>query len=315
MSVNQDASTFGPSPGAGGHWWTRSLAASLTLGLTLSMLGVPASHAQDIFLFDLSREGDRYVVQNGINVTQRPGYDNQPFFKADSRSFLYTSMRTPLGDVYEYDLTTGEATQITDTPDIPEYSPMPDASDRKITVVRENTSPDQTVWRVDRESGESEWALSSREPIGYYMFNRRGDALVWVRYAFTIHLFRAGAEGSTFIIGHAAPSTPKLVPGADVFSFVHRQVNGENWIKTLDPADRSITPIAPTLGEQIYYAWTSEGVLLSADGSALHQWIPGESETWTEVADLSSSGLRGITRLRVSPDGRKIAIVAEDNER
>lgn len=283
----------------------------LVMGLAFVTLGAVAD-AQDIFVFDLHREEGGYVLENGRNVTSRAGYDNQPFFNADSQSFLYNSMRTPLGDVYEHDLKTGETRQVTDTPDVPEFSPMPDAEEGKITVVRENTSPDQTVWRVDRKSGESEWALSSREPIGYYRFNRRGDALVWVRYAFTMHLFRRGVEGSTFIIGHAAPSTPKLVPGSESFSFVHRQVNGASWIKRLDPTDLSITPVAPTLGGQVYYAWTPEGVLLSADGSVLHQWTPGESETWSEVVDLASSGVRGITRLRVSPDGTKIAIVAED---
>jgi len=313
MSSNLTESMPSGSPAGDRISWRRR-ARSLVLGLAFLTLGA-AADAQDIFVFDLHRDTGRYVLENGRNVTERAGYDNQPFFNADSQSFLYNSMRTPLGDVYEYDLKTGETRQVTDTPDVPEFSPMPDAEEGKITVVRENTSPDQTVWRVDRMSGESEWALSSREPIGYYRFNRRGDALVWVRYAFTMHLFRRGVEGSTFIMGHAAPSTPKLIPGTESFSFVHRQVNGQSWIKRLDPADLSITPVAPTLRGQIYYAWTPDGVLLSADGSVLHQWTPGESLAWSEIVDLADSGLRGITRMRVSPDGTKIAIVAEDEER
>ena len=279
----------------------------------LAALPIAAStRAQDIFLFDSKRDGGGYTLEGGVNVTKRAGYDNQPTFTPDSRSFLYASQRSDLTDVYEYDLETRETREITDTPEMPEYSPMPNADNTHFTVVRENTSPDQTVWRVDRKTGASEWALTSREPIGYYMFNSRGEALVWIRYAFAIHLARPSRNESVFVTGHAAPSAPQLVPGTDQFTFVHRQVNGESWIKKLDPDDRSVTPVAPLLGEQIYYGWTTDGILLTARDSTLYQWTPGESHEWAEVADLSPFGLRGITRLAVSPDGTKIAIVAED---
>ena len=270
--------------------------------------------AQDIYLFDLERQSDGYALTNGKNVTKRAGYDNQPFFTPDGQSFLYASQRGEYNDVYEYVLATSETRQVTDTPDIPEYSPMPNAENTHFTVVRENTVPDQTVWRVARETGESEWALGSREPIGYYMFNARGEALVWVRYAFVMQLARPGEDAMTFVTGHAAPSTPKLIPGTSAFSFVHRQVNGQSWIKRLDPETLAITPLAPLVGTQIYYGWTMDGTLLTARGATLLSWTPGVSTEWTEVADLEPFGLRGITRLMVSPDNTKIAIVAADEE-
>jgi len=284
---------------------------SLSLAVLLS--SASGLRAQDIYLFDLADQAEGYVLTNGKNVTHREGYDNQPFFTPDSKTFLYASQRKGDNDIYEYFLETGDTRRLTDTPDVPEYSPMPNAENTHFTVVRENTVPDQTVWRVERETGESEWALTSREPIGYYRFNRRGEALVWIRYAFVMQLARPGKNEMIFITGHAAPSTPKLVPHTDTFSFVHRQVNGESWIKRLDPETLSITPVAPLLGAQIYYGWTRDGRLLTARGSTLLQWIPGESTKWTEVADLAPFGLRDITRLMVSPDNTKIAVVAADS--
>ena len=282
----------------------------------LAILSFAATaRSQDIYLFELRRTDTGYRVENGRNVTRRAGYDNQPFFSADSRSFVYTSVRAELGDVYEYDLETGETRHVIDTPEVPEYSPMPGSDGATLTVVRENTVPDQTVWRVDRASGTSEWALSSREPIGYYRFNERGEALLWVRYAFTVQLYRPGRAGTTFVSGHAAPSTPMLVPGGHSFSFVHHQVNGEAWIKRVDPDDLSVTPVAPILEGQIHYAWTRASELLAGRGSTLYHWAPGRSTEWTEVIDLASLGVDDITRLIVSPDDTKIAIVAADSDR
>ena len=282
--------------------------------LSLAALVLIASdlRAQDIYLFDMERLTDGYALTTGKNLTDRAGYDNQPFFTRESKTILFASQRDGDNDIYEYVIETEEIRQLTDTPDIPEYSPMPNLENTHFTVVRENTVPDQTVWRVQRNTGASEWALQSREPIGYYMFNQRGEALLWIRYAYVIHLVRPGESEPIFISGHAAPSTPKLVPDTNTFSFVHRQVNGENWVKRLDPATLSITPVAPLVDAQIYYGWKLEGTLLTARGTTLLHWAPGISTEWREVVDLASFGLRNITRLMVSPDGKKIAIVADD---
>ena len=282
--------------------------------LLIAVLVLVASNlpAQDIYFFDLEHETDGYALTNGKNVTHRQGYDNQPFFTPDGTTFLFASQRDGGNDVFEYVIATEEIRQLTDTPNIPEYSPMPNADNTHFTVVRENTVPDQTVWLVERDTGASEWALESREPIGYYMFNQRGEALLWLRYAYMLKLYRPGQTAPIFITGHAAPSTPKLLPDLNTFSFVHRQVNGENWIKTLDPTTLSITPVAPLVDAQIYYGWTKEETLLTARGSTLLNWIPGVSTKWREIIDLEEFGLRNITRLMVSPDGTKIAIVADD---
>jgi len=291
-----------------------STSTSHALVLAALMTIAPNIQAQDIYLFDMERQPDGYALTNGKNLTDREGYDNQPFFTRESASILFASQRDGNNDIYEYVIETEETRQLTDTPDIPEYSPMPNLKNTHFTVVRENTVPDQTVWRVQRDTGASEWALQSREPIGYYMFNQRGEALLWIRYAYVIHLVRPGESEPIFISGHAAPSTPKLVPDTNTFSFVHRQVNGENWVKRLDPATLSITPVAPLVDAQIYYGWTMEGTLLTARGSTLMHWVPGVSTEWREVVDLASFGLRNITRLMVSPDGTKIAIVAADTK-
>lgn len=283
---------------------------SVLFVLSTAMVSV---HAEDLFLFDLVKKGDSIVLENGKNITKRKGYDNQPYFTSDSKKILYSSEHSKLTDIYEYDVESGETVQLTKTGAVPEYSPVPDAENKTFTAVTENTTPNQTVWRYDRETGKSTWALASHEPVGYYIFNRRGEALLWLRYAYSMQFVNPDKEISKFVVGNAAPSRPLIVPGTDNFSFVHRQMNGEAWIKIFNSSDYSITPVAPLIDGKIDYCWSADGNLFMGSDSKLFQWIPGKSEKWKEIADLSKSNVEGITRLFVSPDNRKIVIVGADH--
>jgi hypothetical protein len=49
-------------------------------------------------------------------------------------------------------------------------------------------------------------------------------------------------------------------------------------------------------------------MLLMAHADKLYGWRRGEAD-WTELADLGSLGLRGVTRIAVSPKGDRIALV------
>src|SRR5205814_494402 len=59
----------------------------------------------DIFLAELrGRAGGRVAVGAPVNVTHRPGYDNQPFFTADGRGFLFTAVTDGQADIWRYDI-------------------------------------------------------------------------------------------------------------------------------------------------------------------------------------------------------------------
>ena len=57
-------------------------------------------------------------------------------------------------------------------------------------------------------------------------------------------------------------------------------------------------------------AWTKDGTILMGKGDLLYQF---KKETgWLQIADLTKFGLTGITRLAVSADSKKIAIVVNE---
>src|ERR1700760_4851316 len=77
-------------------------------------LGLRLPPSTDIYLARLRVEHGTVSVGPPVNITDRPGYDNQPSFTPDSKSILFTSVRADAqADIYRYDLTSRSTTQVT----------------------------------------------------------------------------------------------------------------------------------------------------------------------------------------------------------
>ena len=268
----------------------------------------------DIFLFDLSMDDGALSISGGENVTNRSGYDNQPFFTPDSRAFLYSRSDKNQTDIYEYDIASRTARPITQT-ETSEFSPVPSPDNAKISFVTDGPGANQNIAVMTRATPPKTVNLlpgdSLREPIGYYSWNHAtGDVLYWSRYGFNVTLTHAEKNVYHYVSGDAVPSTPYVIPGSNRFSFVHRQGNSDVVIKAFDPETKSVTPLTSLPGANANYGWTPDGAILIIEGGVLHRWTQ-DSGTWDKVADLKDHGINSAARLSVSPDGTKLAIVGQ----
>jgi len=140
----------------------------------------------EIFLFTIEKEAGTYKFTGGQNITNNAGYDNQPSFTLDNGSILFSSRRMGKDpDIYEYNLANKKTVQITSITD-GEYSPR-ELDKNTITFVREGSGQEITVWLKERSTKKENPALKNKEPVGYYAWNYKGDALIWIRYAFMVH--------------------------------------------------------------------------------------------------------------------------------
>ncbi|MDA7858365.1 hypothetical protein N9B31_03810 [Mariniblastus sp.] len=266
----------------------------------------------DIYLFDVVVAENLVSIANGQNVTKRSGYDNQPWFTPDSKTFLFTANYQPdRTDVYEFRLASGEIRQLTDSRD-QEYSPQVSKDNQMLSFVTDGETANQSIWSSNREGGNLNWVLKNlgeREPVGYYAWNRSTEKILfWSRYGFSLQLVDLQSNTARYITGDAIPVSPQIIPGTTNFSFVHRQGNGEVWIKELNPKTFAIRPLVMIEGANHHYAWTPNGSILMAEGEKLNQWRPGGK--WEAVADFSEYAMKSPTRVAVSPDGKKLAVVA-----
>lgn len=296
----------------------------------------------EIFLASLTTTEAKLAVGAPANITNSPGYDNQPSFTPNGREILFTSARVipkapppaPPGpslrdgqtDIYRYDISARRISRITQTPES-EFSPtvMPDGA--HISVVRVEADGTQRLWSVIPSGPKIETALvlADIKPVGYH---------AWIdERTVALHILGERGQPATLQVADTQTGRTEVVatgigrsiqrmPSGQI-SFVQREPAADGvapsaTIKQLfnaRPSQRAsmgigilVRPVANTVDP--FLAWMPDGTLLMAAGSTLYRWRSGESN-WSVVADLEIFGLRNVSRLAVSPTGDRLAIVAE----
>ncbi len=281
------------------------------LSLLLIALGQTAPPpSTEIFVADLRSRDGRLSVGQPVNITNREGYDNQPMFMPDGESLLYTSIREgTLPDIYRYVFRDKSTAQMTKTPE-GEYSATPMPGGKFFSVIRVEADQTQRLWKFPFAGGAPSLVLEKIKPVGYHAWlDANTLALFVLGSPATLQLadVRTGqAETLENNIGRSLHKHPSHYS----ITFVHK-LSGDEWlIKELDLKTRQAEVLTKTLPGSEDFVWTPDGVILSASGAKLFKFEPKKDREWQEVADFSSAGLKGITRLAVSPKGDKVALVA-----
>src|SRR5262249_51083076 len=143
----------------------------------------------DVFVASLTLREGQLVVGKPVNVTNRPGYDNQPSFTLDSRSILYTSVHEDgQADIYRYDLGSKATSRITSTPES-EYSAAAYGNGSRFSAVRVEKDSTQRLWSFRLDGSDPRLVISGIKPVGYH---------AWVDSQ-TVALFVLGTPNSLFV--------------------------------------------------------------------------------------------------------------------
>lgn len=293
----------------------------------------------EIYLASLLTKDGTVVVGPPVNITRSPGYDNQPSFTPDGKQILFASVRgalrrardsakapgavSPATDIYRYDIDNRHISRVTNTPE-GEFSPavMPDG--KHISVVRVEAGGAQRLWQVGAsvDGAESSAVLVPEvNRVGYY---------AWIDAA-TVALFILGENGKPSTLQVADTRTGGVQSiAADIGRSIQRMPSGAISFIQRSHESSAASPVtlhqvfrsegATAFDDRLlvrlpqgvtdpYVVWMPDGVALVALNSTLYRWRPGEPD-WAPVADLAAFGLRDVTRLAVSPQGDRIAIVA-----
>jgi len=248
-------------------------------------------------------------VGQPINITSNPGYDNQPYFLADSSGLLFSSNRDgKQTDIYRYDIASTAVTQVTRTPEN-EYSPTITPDGRTFSTVR---GAEQRIWRFNLDGSDAGMVWGDRGLIGYHAWLSPQQLAAFVLGADgkpnALQLLDLQTHASEILESRIGRSL-HIRPGRGTLTFVHKPEGGSWVIKELDPKSRKIETLTSTLAGSEDFAWTPGGLIVMGAKSRLHFWKASE-DRWFELADLGARGLAAITRLAVSPDGKWIAIVS-----
>jgi hypothetical protein len=274
----------------------------------------------EIFLATLSSVAGN-AVGAPVNITNSPGYDNQPSFTPDGAGILFTSVRGggTQTDIYRYDIASRATVRVTSTAES-EYSATVTPHGGHISVIRVEADGTQRLWRFTTDGRAPELVLTNIKPVGYHAW--AGDhtlALFVLGSPATLQLADT-ATGSAEVLATGIGRSIQKIPGGGTISFVERlTTNGVATlaIRELDPKTKRITPLVDAVAgaREADCAWTPDGMLVMAEKDVLYGWRrpatgSGQGE-WKRLADLAALGLHGVTRIAISPKGDRIAFVTQ----
>lgn len=323
----------------------RTFALVLLAGAIGGQAQQPAPPAQaappstEVYVSSLSVSGTSATVGKPENISNSPGYDNQPFFTPDGAAVLFTSDRVPLAartllkepvartvpavpaqqqvatrtqtDIFRYDLASRKVARVTAT-DESEYSPTVTPDGRGISVIRVERDGTQQLWRFTLDGKKPALVLENIKPVGYHAWMDDTTLALFVLGPPATLQIANTTSGTAEILATDIGQSVQRIPSGGV-SFVQQGPKGSMISQIRSEGGKPVVkPLtAPVPGaRQAHVAWTPDGTLLMAHSGWLHAWKAGDT-AWRAVADLEALGLKGVTRLAVSPKGDRIAIVAQ----
>ncbi len=275
-------------------------------------LTASAQPATEIYLFDLVIKKNSVSADKPVNITKHKGYDNQPSFHPEYTQVYYSSFNDDgRSDIRMYDYKTNTTKSITQTQER-EYSPTitPDRDHLSCIIQRDNNAQDLGKYPI--EGGTAEVIIDNMI-VGYHVWADNSHlALFVLGTPNTLHYLRLPTKKDTIIAENVGRSLHR-VPGESAISFVHK-VSEQEWIiKKLDTHTMKITTVATTLSKRDDLCWLPDGRLLMSDGTSVFVLKPGPQPTWKKVEFTDSSMLKEVTRLAVSANGKKLAVVVTED--
>ncbi|MFC1554808.1 TolB family protein [candidate division KSB1 bacterium] len=273
----------------------------------------------DIFLGEIKFDGTEIMISKINNITDRDGYDNQPYFTTYGKSLLFTSDREDAQtDIYIYDILKKTTTVIHKTSPEAEYSanPVLGTNGKYYSSIRVEADGTQRLWKFPLGNGQPEIIFKDIKPVGYHAWIDNNTVAMFVladranNIPITLQIGDTRTGRSETVEENIGRSIHK-VPGEKSVSFVHKEGN-ENWtVKEYDLGKRSFKNLVKTLPGKEDYFWIDDDTIIMGNGSKLFGFdISGNSKDWIEICDLSSYGVKDISRLAVSPGSDRIAVVS-----
>lgn len=284
------------------------LALTLTLLVALSNTAFSQNPpSTDIYVFDLKESKRRVKLSNGKNMTDRDGYDNQPFFYATDL-IMYSSHIDGQNDIFMLDLNTGEKKNLTNTPES-EYSPYLISRTNSFAAVRVEADGAQRLWQFDVEGKQApNLIFDDIAPVGYHAWAGTDVAMFILGDPVTMLLTNA-KERKDQILTSDIERTIKVAGRA--FIVQKNEENGKNLYSASGGRSVRLRKVTTLPKDATDWTLTPSGSYITSVGGKVFKIHPQYDSAWSEIADLSEMGIQNITRIAVSRDNTKIALVVD----
>lgn len=269
----------------------------------------------EIIVFDLKLKKGKVTLSNPKNITNHPGYDNQPSFHADLPFIYYSSFDSEgRSDIRRYDFQRDTTVNITVTNER-EYSPTltPDKQFLSCIIQRDNGAQDLGKYPVD--GGEPSLIIDNLT-VGYHLWADNSHLAMFILGAQgspnTLHFMRLPTKEDTVLATNIGRSFQKVV-GERAFTFIQKG-DSTNKIMKFNTESSKLSTVGTTINKGEDIALSQGGHIITSDGTKLFfTTLRRASKGWNPVEIVQGSELlKSVTRIAISPKGDKIAVVVAE---
>ena len=261
----------------------------------------------DLWLFKTEPDKltKKTILKEPLNINNREGYDNQPSFSDDGKKIYYVSIKDDKqADLYYFDV--GSKMNIPFTKSkVSEYSPVPVEEGRLIASVVVETDSAQRIHFINAATGTDEKKLEM-DSIGYYTF-LNSDTVIYYKLT-SPHSLRYHVK-STKEDKWLANSPIRTFKALNRHTFIYGikdslKVTFYSYDFLLRKAQRYTS--YPSTNEDI--VWHPTWGLVKSEETKLLYFDETKQE-WTLLFDLSSFGIKKITRFAFDPKNKYLVVV------
>lgn len=285
----------------------------IRLLFVITTCAVTAMKAQipdtEIFLISMENDSGTFTFGKPENITNRPGYDNQPHFDINTDMLYYVSRPdTTQTEVYIYNPQAKRGFQLTRTPES-EFSPTPVRGDKYVACVRVDKDSSQHLYTFTRSGNFPKNLTPKNDSVGYFCWvDSNHYALFVLGKIKTLQLYNT-TTGKSDTLAKNPGRCIQNIPGTVAISYT-KKTSDSTWVITkYEPFNNKHTEICKSLTGSEDYAWTPDKKILSGKNGKLYMFDTVKNSGWKEIADWTKS-VGDFYRIAVNRKGTLMAVVA-----
>ncbi|MBK6521942.1 MAG: PD40 domain-containing protein [Sphingobacteriaceae bacterium] len=245
-------------------------------------------------------------VRTAVNITNRPGYDNQPSFSKNGKLIYFTSIREDKqADVYACSVGSKKITQITKTKES-EYSPNETEFGNYLSVLHVTMDSIQTVKLLDLKTFTvTNSNFSSFDSAGYYHFLNADTVLYYkLTQPHSLRYFVNSTNADGFLGEH--PCRTFKTVNRHSFMFGVKDSSSTRYflydvrLQKQIYTQASIRLMKTWSGILFMVCWSHQATILKYDAA---------QQKWNVLYDLSSFGIKKITRFCFDQKNKYLVVV------
>jgi Tol biopolymer transport system component len=281
--------------------------------LFLSSISLFAQQEPEVYLMNLNTAVDSFAVSNFKNISTNKGYDSQPSF-INTTTLIYAGTENDQTEIIAYDLNQETKSRLNKTTLGGEYSPQKFPLENRIAAVRLDPDGLQRLYSyvLNTNKKEESKELIPDYMVAYFTFYDNDNIVASIIIDDQLDLFKANlTTGEVLKITSNTGRSIHKVPGTNNVSYtlVNEDDIHEVYIINIMGDNESYYVCDLPFGIQDH-CWLTDTQLLLGSDDKIYVYDLFGNRKWEEAADLSSENISEINRVTVSPDQKKLAIVA-----